>query len=98
MWLREGQRRAQLTRLRQYRAGDIEGVIRGIKAPTLLLWGEANPQAPIEQAYELLELLENAESVRFISYPGVGHMAVQEAGDLIGRDVRAYLDGTLPAA
>lgn len=97
MWLREGQRRAQLTRLRQYRAGDIEGAIRGIEAPTLLMWGEANPQAPIEQAYEILELLENAASVRFIGYPGVGHMAVQEAGQQIGRDVRAYLDGTLAA-
>jgi len=95
MWLREGQRRAQLTRLSQYRAGDIEGVIRSIQVPTLLMWGEANPQAPIDQGHEILELLENAESVRFIGYPGVGHMAVQEAGQEIGRDVRAYLDGTL---
>ena len=95
MWLREGQREAQLSRLRQYASGDLEGVIRQVQAPTLLLWGESNSQAEVEQAYELRELLDNAPSVRMIIYPGVGHMAVQEAGEKIGRDVRAYLDGEL---
>jgi len=37
-------------------------------------------------------MLANARSVKFISYPGVGHMAVEEAGERIGRDVRAWLD------
>lgn len=96
MWLREGQRAAQLSRLRQYASGDLEGVIQQVRAPTLLLWGEANSQAEVDQAYEIRELLENAVSVRMIIYPGVGHMAVQEAGEEIGRDVRAYLDGELP--
>ncbi|MDJ0926763.1 MAG: alpha/beta hydrolase [Gammaproteobacteria bacterium] len=92
MWLREGQRAAQLARLGQYRSGDLEDAVRGITTPTLLLWGEANPQAKVEQAYELEELLEQAD-VRMIIYPRVGHMAVQEAGSMIARDVRAWLDG-----
>jgi pimeloyl-ACP methyl ester carboxylesterase len=92
MWMREGQRKAQLDRLSQYESGDIEGLVRSIRAPVLLLWGEANTTALFEQAGEFRELLENAASVTFISYPGVGHMAVEEAGAEIGRDVRAWLD------
>jgi len=96
MWMREGQREAQLDRLKQYKAGDIDNVIRELEAPTLLLWGEANTTANFEQAFEFQELLENTESLYMITYPGVGHMAVQEAGVETGRDVRAFLDGELP--
>ena len=92
MWMREGQREAQLDRLSQYEAGDIEGLVRSIRVPVLLLWGEANTTAIFEQAAEFRELLENVPSLTFKSYPGVGHMAVEEAGPLIGKDVRAWLD------
>jgi pimeloyl-ACP methyl ester carboxylesterase len=34
-----------------------------------------------------------APEVRVITYPGVGHMAADEAGPVIARDVRTYLDG-----
>ncbi len=95
MWMREGNREAQLDRLRQYKPGDIEDIIRQIRTPTLLMWGEANTTANFEQAAEFQELLENVEELEFISYPGVGHMAVQEAGAETGRDVRAFLDGEL---
>jgi pimeloyl-ACP methyl ester carboxylesterase len=93
MWRREGNREAQLDRLSQYKPGDIEDIIRSLTAPTLLMWGEENTTAHFEQAAEFQELLENVESLNFISYPGVGHMAVQEAGEETGRDVRAFLDG-----
>ena len=56
---------------------------------------EENTTAKFEQAEEFLDLLENASSIDFISYPGVGHMAVQEAGAEIAVDVRAYLKGSL---
>jgi pimeloyl-ACP methyl ester carboxylesterase len=92
-WMREGQRKAQLDRLAQYESGDIEGLVRSIRVPVLLLWGEANTTALFSQAGEFRELLENVPSLTFISYPGVGHMAVEEAGPVIGRDVRAWLDG-----
>jgi pimeloyl-ACP methyl ester carboxylesterase len=91
-WMREGQREAQLDRLSQYEAGDIEGLVRSIRAPVLLLWGEANTTAVFAQAAEFRHMLENVPSLTFISYPGVGHMAVEEAGAEIGRDVRAWLD------
>lgn len=92
MWMREGQREAQLDRLKQYKAGDIEDIIRALKPPTLLLWGEANTTADFAQAGKFQDLLENVASLKFISYPGVGHMAVQEAGQATGSDVREFLD------
>lgn len=97
MWLREGQRAAQLQRLSQYDSGDLRGVAAQVQAPTLLLWGEANPQAKVEQAYELEEMLSGVASLELIIYPGVGHMAVQEAGDEIAVDVRAWLDNDVAA-
>ena len=97
MWRREGNREAQLDRLSQYKPGDIEEIIRQLEVPTLLMWGEANTTAKFEQATEFRELLENVESLKFIPYPGVGHMAVQEAGEETGRDVRAFLDGKFEA-
>ncbi|MBM4195501.1 MAG: alpha/beta hydrolase [Gammaproteobacteria bacterium] len=93
LWRREGNREAQLDRLSQYEAGDIESVVRSIGVPVLLLWGEKNTTAVFTQAAEFRELLHDAPSLTFISYPQVGHMAVEEAGPAIGRDVRAWLDG-----
>ena len=98
MWRREDQRPAMLARMNQYVSKDLDQVVGRVSVPTLVLWGEANPQAEVEQAYELLEMLSGTDEVTLIIYPGVGHMAVQEAGDESGRDVLAFLDGTLEPA
>ena len=95
MWLREGQREAELARLRQYDSGDLEAMVAGVRAPVLIMWGEANSRAKVEQAPIFVEMLVGAEQVDLVIYPGVGHMAVQEAGEQTARDARAYLDGTL---
>ncbi|MEC9375284.1 MAG: alpha/beta hydrolase [Pseudomonadota bacterium] len=95
MWRREGQREAQLDRLKQYKVENLEAIIQAIKTKVLLMWGEENRTANFEQSREFLRLLKNANSVDFISYPGVGHMAVQEAGDRIALDVRAFMDNKL---
>ena len=97
LWRLEGQREAQLDRLSQYKVFDVESAFRAVNVPVLLLWGEENTTAKFEQAEEVQHLLENAD-VTYISYPGVGHMAVQQAGAEIGVDVRAWLDGTLDPA
>lgn len=93
MWLRDGQRAAILARLRAYSSADQGKVTAAVAVPTLILWGEKNPQAPIEQADELRKMLANAPDVKVITYPGVGHMAADEAGTEIARDIGAYLDG-----
>lgn len=96
LWRREGQRRAQLDRLSQYESGDIEGLIRSLRVPVLLLWGELNTTAKFTQSRTFLELLDAAPSVTFIAYPGLGHMALQEDGARLARDVRAWLDAPPP--
>jgi pimeloyl-ACP methyl ester carboxylesterase len=98
MWKLEGQREAQLDRLSQYDSGDIEAVFKQVHVPVLLLWGEDNTTAKYEQHEEVIHMLGNAETINFVSYPGVGHMAVQQAGAEIAVDVRAFLDGTLDTA
>ena len=79
LWRLEGQRTAQLERLRQYISGDIEALIGQVRAPVLIQWGEENPQVHVELAAELARLLASAPSIETIIYPGVGHMAIQEA-------------------
>ena len=85
-----------LARLRSYSSANIVAGTAGVRAPTLILWGEANPQAPVAQAEELRRMLVNAPRVEVVTYPGVGHMAVEEAGTEIARDVRRFL--AAPAA
>lgn len=93
MWLREGQRPAILARLRAYSSTDLPRVTAAVAVPTLILWGEKNPQAPVEQAEELRGMLVNAPDVEVITYAGVGHMAADEAGAAVANDIAAYIDG-----
>ena len=91
MWMREGQRPAILARLRSYSSADIGKVTAAISVPTLILWGEENPQAPVEQAEELRTMLGSAPGVTIVTYPGIGHMAAEEAGTLVARDIQNWL-------
>jgi len=92
LWRLEGQRAAQLERLRQYISGNIEALIGQVRAPVLIQWGEENPQVRVELAAELARLLTNAPSIETIIYPGVGHMAIQEAPRETSADARSWLD------
>lgn len=93
MWMREGQRAAILARLRSYSSASIVEATAGVRAPTLILWGEANPQTPVEHAGELRDMLVNSPDVQVVIYPGIGHMAAEEGGPAIAADVLAWLDG-----
>ena len=92
MWRREGQREAQLDRLEQFDVGDIEDIIPALRPRTLLLWGEADPAVSLEQANEFQQRFENVKSLNVITYPNVGRLPAQEAGQKTGLDVRAFLD------
>ena len=92
LWRLEGQRPAHLERLRQYISGNIEELIGQVSAPVLIQWGEDNPQVHVELAAELARLLTSAPTVETIIYPGVGHMAIQEAPRETAVDARDWLD------
>jgi pimeloyl-ACP methyl ester carboxylesterase len=88
----EGQREAEIARNRQYVSGDVDAKIRAIVQPTLIMWGEANPVVTVDQAKQLVDLMGAAKSVRLITYPGVGHMAVHEAPERTAADARVFFD------
>ncbi|NKB44352.1 MAG: alpha/beta fold hydrolase [Alphaproteobacteria bacterium] len=87
-------RNAELERTRQYVSGDIVGMICSLSVPTLIMWGEDNPVVTVDQAYEFIELLENAPNKQLAIYPGLGHMAVLEDPTITSRDIKSFLDGT----
>lgn len=97
LWRREGNRKADLTRARQYISGDIDSVIGRIRAPVLVMWGDKNPQVTPDQAEELKRLLVNSSWVEVRMLPNLGHMAVQEDPEGTARIAKAFFDATLPA-
>lgn len=97
MWRREGNRKADFARTRQYVSGDIDSVIRQIRAPVLVMWGDQNPQVTPDQAEELKRLLVNSPSVEVRMLPGLGHMAVQEDPLGTAQVAKAFFDAQLAA-
>lgn len=87
-WRREGNRAAELARLRQFEPGAPEPLLAAVTAPTLVLWGEANPQLPVTLAEGFRQKLTGAARVEVRTYPGVGHALPLEqpsaAADVIG--------------
>lgn len=50
--MREGQREAEIARNRQFTVGHTIRELNSIRAPTLLMWGEANRNLPLDQVRE----------------------------------------------
>lgn len=95
LWLRDGQREAQLQWLDQYRPDGIRNRFRDIHAPGLLLWGDADewnrPPRPDE-----LDRLLTRQNWHTIVYAGKGHLLVEEADDRLLNDVGTWLEGGPP--
>ena len=89
--LREGQRDAQMSRMRQYVSGNIDAVINQVKSPVLIMWGKQNKVVPVELAYEMEDLLINSPSVEMTIYESGGHQLVQELGEKTAVDALEYL-------
>lgn len=69
---------------------DLSDRLPGIAAPTLLLWGEADPISPVAVGERLAALLPRA---RLRVLPGAGHDLVRTHAAAIARDVRRHLAG-----
>ena len=89
--LREGQRDAQMARMRQYVSGNIDQVINQVKSPVLIMWGKQNKVVPVELAYEMEDLLINSPAVEMTIYESGGHQLVQELGEKTAVDALEYL-------
>src|SRR5690606_33501885 len=59
-----------------------------IKAPTLLMWGELDRWVPIELTKRWQADVPN---IKLITYPGVGHMPMEEIPDQTVQDAMVFL-------
>jgi pimeloyl-ACP methyl ester carboxylesterase len=70
-----GVRAAMLDRLRQTVLQDPQPVLRNIRAPTLLLWGQKDAMIPISNAQDYLAAIPHA---RLVVLPALGHVPQEE--------------------
>ncbi len=91
MFRREDNRFAEMERMRQFDVGSPEETLARVKVPTLIMWGEENPQLPVTQIEQFIQLLGNAASVRSIRYPGLGHVLPLESPRQAAEDIRQFL-------
>jgi pimeloyl-ACP methyl ester carboxylesterase len=74
--MRKGNRQATLARLRQGPdAPDAYKAMSTITAPTLVIWGEADPWIPVSDAARFTTDIKGARS---IIYPNIGHLPQEE--------------------
>lgn len=67
--------RAALITLRRWQAGRIERNAHHIKQPTLLIWGEDDPEIPLAHGRKLFEEIQGS---RLIVFRHCGHMPMEE--------------------
>jgi pimeloyl-ACP methyl ester carboxylesterase len=86
--LAPGARQAMLDRLAQTVLQEPEPLLRQIKAPTLLVWGEADAMIPIGNALDYLQAIPGS---RLVSWPQVGHLPQEEAAEQSLKAVAEFL-------
>jgi pimeloyl-ACP methyl ester carboxylesterase len=92
-----GKGRQDSARLRReaYDIGNPKDVLARISAPTLIMWGEANPALSPDVANQFQSNLTNAKETDVIVYPGVGHKILLEAPTKTARDAEQFLNRVL---
>lgn len=88
LMLAPGSRDALIARMQQTTLVDPLPLLRGIGAPTLLLWGEADAMIPVANAADYLKAIPNA---KLVTLPGVGHLPHEEAAQRSISSVRTFL-------
>ena len=90
--LRAGNRDAFVARAQQPEP-DRTATLPGIRARTLLLWGDKDRLIPVSNAQRFAQAIPGAQ---LIVYQGVGHVPMEEIGERSAADVDAFL--SRPAA
>ncbi len=88
--LRRGNRQAMLDRMGQLQQQPEN--IPGISMPTLILWGEADQWIPLKNGHRFHQEIKDS---RLITYPGLGHVPMEEAPEKTASDLMDWL--CLPA-
>ena len=92
-------RYAEYQRLNAYKKEDPKDLLAKITAPTLIMWGEENPQLPVSSVEMFEERLVNVKRLKKIIYPQVGHIiplenpkqSVMDFEDFLRRFRRQFL-------
>lgn len=92
MLRRAGNRPGELARIRQFEPIDMNGHLRAIRSPVLVMWGEKTAQATATESENLRRILRHAHSVRIDIVRGAGSMAVQEDPEGTARRCKEFLD------
>jgi pimeloyl-ACP methyl ester carboxylesterase len=65
-------------------------ILRTIRAPTLILWGEQDKMIPFSNAADYVRDIPHA---RLVALPGLGHVPFEEAPDQSLPPMSAFLAG-----
>jgi len=87
MMLREGNRQAVVSVLQTLTDINTDG-IQQVKVPTLIQWGEKDAWIPLAHAQQFADEIEGA---KLITYPGVGHVPMEEIPDETAQDAKKFL-------
>lgn len=79
----------QIAATEQEHTDEIEPLLERIDAPTLVIWGEADPWLPAARGAELADRIPGA---RLALLPGAGHLVQEDAPDELARLLGAHLD------
>jgi pimeloyl-ACP methyl ester carboxylesterase len=88
LMLAPGVRKALLARMEQTVLVPPKPLLRSIKAPVLLLWGEKDALIPFSNA---ADYAKNVPDIRLVSFPELGHVPHEEAPELSLTPLRAFL-------
>jgi pimeloyl-ACP methyl ester carboxylesterase len=91
MYRRDGNRMAEFYRMSNWEKADAAPVLAKVTAPTLIMWGEKNPQLPLVHVEQFTERLKNSERVEAIVYPNTGHVIPLELPEQSAIDVKTFL-------
>ena len=84
-----GNRAATLARFGQTRPSFTRAKMAKLQMPVLIIWGAEDALIPAAAGDWFADALPDA---RLVSYPGIGHLPMEEAPDRSARDVRAWLE------
>ena len=90
---RDGNRPAEMDRLRDFTVDDPDPVLAKVVAPTLVMWGRENPQLPYALAEGFRERLTATPQVEVMIVPGAGHVLPLEEPMLSAEAAAAFMAG-----
>lgn len=90
-----GNRAATANRFGRTRVAFSPAELAAIKTPTLVIWGEEDPLTTVEGARFFHQAIPGST---LKTYPGIGHIPMEEAPDVTAADLKAWLAALPPAA